>query len=232
VPLDWDQSSEFETDLTQLEREPLAGVPFESPATGLQARDLARWGKDLARWLQVHGGITLLQAPRIGLVARAGEAEADFRIRVAQAARESRDTAVERLRARHANRLTALTERVRRAEARVQAQAAQANQKKLETAVSMGVGIFGGFFGRRSLSSRAGTAIRSAGRAFQESKDVDRAKEDVEAARAALAEAEARISEEVRALELGGEEPLVPLPLVPRPSDVSLDLVAVLWVAE
>ncbi len=232
LPVDWDRSSTFEIDLTQLEREPAAGVPFEPPGVGLQARHLDRWGRDLTRWLQVHGGITLLQAPRLKLVARPGEAEADFRIRVAQAARESRDAMVERLRAKHATRLAGLAEKVRRAEARVQAQAAQASQKKLETAVSMGMGIFGGLFGRRSLTSRAGSAIRSAGRAYQESKDVDRAREDLEAARAALTDAEARIAEEVRSMELGGEEPLVPLPLAPRATDVSLDLVAVLWEAD
>ncbi|MBN1336106.1 MAG: DUF853 family protein [Deltaproteobacteria bacterium] len=232
VPIDWSASSPFEIELTELDREPVPEVPFEPPVVGLQARTLQRWGKDLARWLQANGGLLLLQAPRLGLVSRPDEPEAEFRIRVAQASRESRDAAVETLRARYADRVASLTEKIRRAEARVQTQAAQANQKKLETAVSMGMGILGGFFGRSSLSTRAGSAIRTAGRAYQESKDVDRARQDVEAARARLEEVEARIHREIETLETVGEEPLVPLPIAPRASDVSMDLVAVLWVPE
>ena len=54
----------------------------------------------------------------VKLTSRAGESERDFRLRLAQAARESRDAAVEKLRASYAPQVARLTQRVQTAEGR------------------------------------------------------------------------------------------------------------------
>lgn len=93
--------------------------------------------------------------------------------------RESRDAAVDALRAKYAARVRALEDRILRARAQVEKQKGEATQRKLEAAVSFGSTVLGALFGRKKLSStnfgRAATTARGVGRMMKEGEDVDRA---------------------------------------------------------
>jgi hypothetical protein len=74
--------------------------------------------------------------------------------------------------------------------------------------------------------------MRSAGRAMKEGSDVNRAKENVGALEQQLADLEAKFQEEVQSLEGMVDplnEPLEPVVIKPKKTNVTLQLVALAW---
>jgi hypothetical protein len=170
------------------------------------------------------------------MVSRPGESEADFRVRLAEAAREGRDHAVEELRQRHAARAEKLEARERRAEERIEREKSQASAQKMQTAISMGATVFGVLFGRRRTSTtnvgRATTAARGVGRSAREAQDVERAEEAAEAVRRDRAALENELAAAVAELESRQDprtEPLETVTLRPKKADVETRLVALAW---
>ena len=96
------------------------------------------------------------------------ESERDFRVRLQEKAREQRDAAADKLRQKYAPKLAALQEQLRRAQAAVEREKDQARQQQMETALSFGTTLLGGFLGRKAVSvgslGRA-RSTRPAGRA-------------------------------------------------------------------
>ena len=109
-----------------------------------------------------------------------GESEADFRVRLTQAAHEKRDDEVERLRARYRSRFDSLRAKIRTAEDRVAREEAQYQSAKTKATVSIGSSILGAIFGRKVTSSRAASGARSASYAATQHADIDRAQARVE----------------------------------------------------
>ena len=129
-----------------------------------------------------------------------------------------------------------MQERIRRAQQAVERESAQANQAKLQTAISFGTTLLGAFLGRKAVSvstlGRATTAVRGVGRSMKEQQDIGRAAESVEALQAQLAELEAELQAEARALEAKTDaqsEPLETISIKPKKTNISVQLVALAW---
>ena len=156
-----------------------------------QAKKYSAWQKAFARWLAQNERIELLRHPALGVAAKAGESERDFRIRLQHEGRAARDEAIEAVRRKYAPKQAALAERLRRAEQAVEREQQQASDQKVQTAVSMGATLLGALFGRKAVSvgtlGRATTAARGVGRTMKEASDVKRAAESVESVKAAVA---------------------------------------------
>src|SRR5690606_3092366 len=90
-------------------------------------------------------------------------------------------------------------------------------------------GLLGAFLGRGT--SRAGTAIRSAGRAAQRRQDVEHAEESVEAVRAAIADLEKEFEAELQAIEnaADAEETLEEVVIRPPLTAIATRLTALVW---
>jgi hypothetical protein len=166
-----------------------------------------------------------------------GESQADFRIRLANEARQIRDLEVEKLRARYAPKLAVVQERLRKAQQRVEKEKSQASGHVLSTAVSVGTTILGALFGRKLTSAsglgRAASSVRAAGRAVEERADVSQAIETVEAVQARLAELEAELAGEIeRTRQSASPEALVLVEalIAPKKSEITVDKVALAWV--
>ena len=78
---------------------------------------------------------------------------ATFRIRLSQSTREKRDDLVEQLRQKYAPKVAALQERIRKAQEAVEREKAQADQQKMQTAISFGATLLGALGGRKINSS-------------------------------------------------------------------------------
>jgi len=238
VPVDWSKARTVDLQLEQLRDDPAQGALYvPPPPAAAQVKNYAVWERELVQFLQTSQTITLLKSPHLGLVSRPDEDERAFRIRLILAARERRDGLVAKLRARYTPRLEVLQERLRRARQAVERETSQARQAKLSSALSIGSTVLGALFGRRTASvanlRRAGSAMRSVGRAADQSADVTRAGETVEAVERQLADLNAEFEAETRAAE-GGFDPLTEVlePIVIRParSGINLRLVALAWV--
>jgi hypothetical protein len=206
------------------------------PAEGAKGKNYSRWSKDLAAWIYAHRQLEILRSPSSGLYSNPNESEGDFRVRVQQAARESRDQAVAGIRQSYAARVAALQERLRRAQQAVEREQQQSKQQVVQSVISIGSGILGAMFGRKTLSQanigRAATAMRSMNRAYKESQDVGAATETVEAVQQQITELEAQIQSETAALQARTDpasETLERVCIKPRKTDVSIRLFTLAW---
>ena len=159
--------------------------------------------KSFAAWLAQGQRIDLQRHAGLKITSRAGESERDFRIRVQDAQRQTRDAEVEDVRRKYAEKRARLEERVRRAEQGVAREQEQASQQRLQTAVSFGATVLSASWTEGSDAStlgRATTAARGLGRSAEEQDDVERAQENVDVARKELEQVDAQIEQDTKAI--------------------------------
>ena len=148
--------------------------------------------------------------------------------------RERRDDAKERLRRSTQPKHGALQERLRRAQQTEAQQKAQATQRIIDTAISVGTTVLTAFLGRKSISvgtiGRATTAARGAGRVLKEQQDVSQAQETVAAVQQDLVALDAELQSEIAALDARSEpDRLEPVAVRPKKTDVRVRLCALAW---
>ncbi len=238
ITLEWDGAERVEIDPGTLERSPRDNATFGSvPKAATSAKSYAAWSKAFQKWVVTNEQVELLKSSALKLTSNAGESERDFRIRLQVVSREARDAKIETLRQKYATKLSALQERIRRAEQSVQREQAQASQAKVDTMISVGSAILGAVFGRGKIGvgtlGKVGTAARGVGRATQQSGDVTRANESVAALQEQYAALEAQLQGEID--DLGAafdaqQETLERTPIKAKSGDVHVQLVALAWV--
>lgn len=245
APLDGDAATPWETgheispQAPGANAEPVPGARFAAlPAAALRPASHQRWRKALATHLYRTRPLVLWKSDGMpGIVSEPGESEGAFRVRLRDAARESRDQAIETLRAKHAPALARLRDQIARSEQRVEIEQQQYSTKKMETAISIGTSVIGALFGRKLASrtnvGRAASVARGIGRANDERGDVERAAEKVESLRARLVELEARCEADVTELERDIEArvnaTLEELRIPPRKADLDVESVSLVW---
>jgi hypothetical protein len=231
---DWYAAEAAELGKDDLEAEPVPGARFAAlPAAAVKAKSYDAWRKTLQECLYRTRKCELFRSDTIGVVSNPGEAERDFRIRLAEAAREKRDEQVDVLRKKYGVKIAQLQERKRRAEQAKQVQEDQARQQTLSTVITAGSAVLGMFFGRkRSSMSAVGAAARAGGRTLQERQDIQRAEETVAAVDKQLADLNAELETEVDNLQdrfdsEAGE--LEVLGLKPKKTDVEIRSLTLAW---
>jgi hypothetical protein len=222
----------------ELEAEPDAKGLFDAlPTAASQAKSYGAWSKDLGEYLYRTKTLELRRCAALRLSAKAGESEGEFKIRVAQAAREARDAAVAALRQKYAAKLDTVTGREQRAEDRVAREQSQVQQQTIQTAISVGATVLGALFGRKAMSAgtlgRASTTARGVSRTMKEREDVGGANESLESVRARRAALEAELKTEVERLTAANDPDRLPIETTavrPRKSDVTIEGVSLVWV--
>lgn len=128
-----------------------------------------------------------------------------------------------------------LQERIRKAEQAVEREREQAQDAKLQTAVSFGATVVEALFGgRRRLGSlgRATTAVRGASRSVKQHQDVARAQETVAALNEQLTDLESQLEAELAAAGAAADpatETLETVTVRPKKTGISVHLVALVW---
>ena len=206
VDIDWDNSESLELSIDDLRDDGDKDATFaDCPAAADNAKAYASWGKDYKRWLRQNENITLFKSKRFKLTSLPTETEGDFRARLQDAASETRDVAIAKIRKRYATKTTTLENRLMRAEQTIAVQKEHSTKKKLDTAISFGTAILGAVLGRKKLSSstatKIGSAIKTAGSASKEAADVDRARQTAEKVKADIAELNKQLEKEVADLD-------------------------------
>lgn len=232
----WEGGREIGRAAPDLDAAPVASARFaELPTAAMHADSYERWRKALAAHLYRARSLTLFRSADPAITSKTGETEGEFRVRLRDALRESRDAEVEKLRARFAPQLATLRDQIARAEQRVEAEREQYSAKKMDTVISIGASVVGALFGRKLASrtnvGRAATAMRGIGRAADERSDVGRAEERADQMRAKLAELEQSCREEITALESRSVEAaaLEPLRVAARKSDLDVEPLLLVW---
>jgi hypothetical protein len=237
VAVDWENAARVEWTPEALEHDAPEGVSFSAlPSAAYKAKNYETWSKQLAAFVSANESLELLESDSTGEISRADESERDFRARLQQSSRETRDRGVEALRRKYAPRQAALEEKLRRAQQAVDRETEQATGQKLQTAISVGATLMGALLGRKSISTgtlgRATTAARGVGRSMKEAEDIERAKQTF----AAIQEQQRQLEEELRtetaALESRTDvatEKLERITVKPKKANVAVKLVALVW---
>jgi hypothetical protein len=244
VPLDepiaadpWDDADSLTTDGLDIETERDERGRFAPlPPVASRKTNYAQWRRGFVQYVYRRLAGTVLRCRALKQYSGLNESEADFRVRLRHLLHEKRDMQIEKLRKRYAPKLSALEDRVRRAEQRVSREQSQMQQRGYQTVVSLGTTILGALFGRKKASAgtigRAATTLRTAGRTARERGDVARAKDNLEALKQRLVDleeefdrdiAEVRESADIDALEF--EE----ITVRPRKSDVAVGTCGLVW---
>jgi hypothetical protein len=240
VPLSWENAERSNIRLSALLDSAPSGVSFAAlPGAAVRKTSYTSWASDLARWLRANEALELMHCPRTRQNSQPDESERDFRVRLQQALREQRDTALTALRSKYGTRQAALEERLRKAQQAVQREQEQARGQKLQTAISVGSTLVGALLGRKAISAstigKATTAARGAGRAAKELGDVARAQETVAALQEQLIALDIELEQEAARLpdpQSALHEPLETIQLLPKRGDVKVALLTLLWLPD
>jgi hypothetical protein len=238
VPVTWDNARDAGFSVSDLEKSGRGGAQFSPlpPAAG-KARSYDQWSKDLASYLYGNRKYELLKSPTYKQFSKPGEAERDFRVRLALNIREQRDDMKEKLRQKYQVKMASLEEQVRKAQQAVDREAEQQKQQTMQTVISVGSTLLGAFLGGKGgitsgTVGRATTAAKSAGRIMQQKEDVDRAKETVSAHQQRLADIEAEFKAETDQLAARSDpatEQLDSISIRPAKKDIQVRFVGLAW---
>jgi hypothetical protein len=236
--LDWNQADVVELTESDLEKNPAGDAAYGSVApAAAKEKSYQAWRKAFVDAVFRGQKLTLFRSSALALISRPDELERDFRVRLQHAAREERDRQADKLRQKYAPKKTALEERVRRAGQAVEREEAHASQSKLQTAISFGATVLGAFLGRKKFSAanigKATTAARGVGRSIKDSQDVARAKDTMENLKQQLEEMQSQFQAELAEVDAKmdpGTEPLDTVEIKPKKTNVSLGVVALVWV--
>jgi molecular chaperone GrpE (heat shock protein) len=234
---EWNEAETSAEPGPNLTEQPVADSTYDdAPAAVLSARDHKRWAAALEDHVYRSVALELPACRALKLTATPGMSEGEFRARVALAVREKRDAAVEALRKKYATRLGTLEDRKRRALQKVEKEKAQASDKSLSTALSVGGSLLGALFGggrRGSAISKASSAARRVSSASKERADVAHAEADVEALHDQLEALNAELEAEVTRLESEFDPATIAIETTtvkPRKADIAVEDVALVWV--
>ncbi|MGI6299336.1 MAG: helicase HerA domain-containing protein [Saccharofermentanales bacterium] len=236
-PVDWNTSTLIEMAVTDMDSSGAPNATFSPlPPAAAAAKNYTTWNRDLVNWIYQTQQLVLQQSPKMKITSMPDESERDFRIRLSQETHEARDAEIETLRQKYAKQVQSLEEKIRKAEQAVEREKDQANQQKMQTAISLGATIFSSFLGKKKVSAtslgRATTAVRGASRAVKESGDVNRSKETVEAYKAQLQELTERFeadSEQLAEKLDAANTELIELVIRPTKSDIRVKALVLVW---
>jgi hypothetical protein len=237
IAVNWDDMAVIDVPLADLEASPQPSAQFGElfPAAN-KAKNYETWRKDFSNWLYRSQKLNILKSPSLNQIARPGESERDFRVRLQQGGREQRDQDTDRLRKTYASKIAALQERIRQAEQVKEREAEQAKAAYVQTAISVGATLLGAFLGRKTISAstigKATTAARGVGRSMKESQDAVRAGETIDALKAQLQDLEGTFRREVEALAAKMDpltERLDTITMKPNKSNITVKLITLAW---
>ncbi len=230
----WTSGKQVDLDPAELGQKPPEGALFGPVPPGLDtAKAFAEYAKGFGDYLFRDQSLDIPYCPSLKLYARPDEPEGDFMARVALAARERRDAEVEKLRAKHADRIARLEQALERERRELDAEMREYEARKREADISTTEAVVGliGIFGRRSRSFSA---------VSRKHRLKEKAKEDIAESQAEIA----RLSREIEALrqELEAEaraiterwnsatQDIQRISVKPKRAGVRVDLVALAWV--
>lgn len=238
IPVDFAKAREIKVNLNELastaEESESARKYLDVPVSLAKAASFKTYSKDFANWIYTNGKYEILQCTASGEKALPGECERDFRIRLSQSTSEKRDQEVARMRAKYATRMQALEDRIRIAEAKLEAERNDARQKDLESAISIGATVLGAFMGRKMGSGtlgRATSAARGVNRAAKQRQDVDLAEDNLGALNEKLAALTGEFEEEARKVQAKyGGDSITAVSISPKKTNITVQAVGLAWV--
>ncbi len=233
----WDGAEAHTDHVPELNKTPELGARFGPlPGALARAKSYAEYTKGLKNYLYRERKLTVWSCPAFNAYSCSGESQRDFRLRLSQNSRETRDRANEQLRAKYASKRNKLQEDIRKAREKLDREQAQASKAKWDAAVALGNSVLGAFLGKKTISKtnvgKATSAAKAAGKAMQQSGDLGTAQSDLDRALENFTNLEIEFQEEVERLESTLRPDTLALQaieLAPRKADITIEQVVLAW---
>jgi hypothetical protein len=234
----WEGAESLGDGQLQLGTQAEAGVAFSVlPDGAVNAAGFKKLETEFKNYLYRHESLNLFFCKALNKTSSPGESEADFRVALDIAARELRDTEIEKLKNKFSTKLQSLKNRIQTAEQRVQQKAEVAKRHKLESILNIGTSLLGAVLGNKLASktnlSKAGTAAKTLGRTAQKQGDVARAEESLESLQQQYDELSQQFQNEVDEIENKLNAHSLELETIDIPSkksDIRLNRLALVWI--
>lgn len=232
----WDDLAPIPEDGTFDDAEPI--LPPGTPAPALSdPKQRPKIERLLKSQLRLAGILTIYTAPGEKLASTPGETREDFLARAQDGRGARKDAALKKLTDKHNIVLRRLKTQQQTAQARVETEEAQLKAQRWNFLATIGtfllslVGFLGGKGTITSGAGRAKTTIGSMSRSQKEALDIQHAKDKLQAIQDELDRVQADYDDQVAALESEYSSPpeITPCPIAPRPSDLILQSLDLLW---
>ena len=232
----WDDTATIDPAI--LREDAVEGVGFSDlPGYAMNAKNYKAVEKDFADELYREEREEIWFCPALKAWGKIGEAEADFRVRIAHGAREQRDEAMAKIREDAEKKIRTIEGRLRTAESQLSKEEAEAGSAKVQAGISVLGGILKTIFGRKAgmggiIRGTSSGTVTKATSAYKQQKDVSNARakiegieEEIEQIRKALEKDLAEVGESYDPSLLALEKET----LKPTRTDVVVERVALLW---
>lgn len=235
--VNWDDAEASPLSLNDLasgpERVAKEQGPFfaPTPEDANSAREFKSIAKDFSDWLYYNVRLPITVHPGLEISQLPGETERAFKVRLQQAAREMRDTEVDKLETKYETQLDRLETKLKREERDLAADEEEYEARKRDEVLGIGESVVGFLMGRRSTRalSRASTKRRMTSKAKT---DIEESKDEIADLQKEIAELEAELKEAVEEITnkwVDTLEEVTTEELAPRRTDVDVRMVALGW---
>lgn len=233
----WDQAEVMSDGEPAASPQPDDNAVYESPPAELtRAKTFIELTTALKNHIYQTQRLEIWKCPGLKEYSQPGEAEGDFRVRLTHGMKEERDAAVEKLRTKYGPKLATLTERLRKAQQRLEKEKTQSTNQALQTMVTIGSSILSAVFGRKLASAtnvgRAATTMRSASKTMSERQDVAQATESVEAVQAMIDKLNQDFEADAAKVQekfVADDVKLEAVPIAPKKTDITVVKLALAW---
>ena len=232
--LEWSEAYEEDiNDFTQLPTQaPTNATRLQVPKFLTKDKELKKSKKLLQDWLYHNKRLQLFRSKSPKLESKPYETLSDFKVRLQDLLNEKQNDEIEKLKERYATKEKSLQERLSRAYERLEKEEADVNSKTTDTVISIGMAVFGAFFGGRSSSSRIGSSLSKGARILKEKEDVVRAERKVQEIKESLQELFDELEEKIDKLNekyLLQNTTIEEFSIKPRRNDIVIEKLALVW---
>jgi len=230
----WDKFIEVpkDIDLSKYSSDPVENAAYaDLPGPAMKSTTYTSIKKDFEDWVYSNHALEVFHSPLLEAYSNPGEKQDEFKARITQTARELRDQAIEELRTKTAKTMKSLQDKAAKADAKIDAQKAQATSAKLSTAVQIGSSLLGMFMGRKTSVMKVST-ISSASRVWKEGQDVKAAETELASVQADIAALEQQVADDTQKIR-DQHDPaalcLETFKLTPVKKNINVTATGILW---
>jgi len=199
------------------------------PAGCTTQADAKSLSRKLEDWVYDHRRASFLYNEELDILQRPGETDAAFQSRIALAAREQRDAAIDEISDRFQKQLEIIEDRREAVSRSLSEQEELYSARKQEELLNLGETVLGIVLGRRGRLSTVATKRRMTGSARAKMETLEAKEEDLKAEMLAVqATVESRAAEIARTWDAAVKKVAL-YEIQPRRTDVSAVYVGVLW---
>ena len=234
--ISWNETRQIPASLDKLSPQPAEKAGFFIPPAPMTLESSYKaWKKEFMHWLIGSQKFYLLLSPSTKQYSNAGETERDFRLRLMKTATEKRDSDVTKLKQKYAPRLTALEQKIRRAQADFEQAQIHARERQVGAAIDIGATVLGAIVGRRGSTAtlrQARTAAKDISKMAGGAKTIESTGETLQSLENQLHELDHQFREELRQVEQKynpSAENLEPVGFAPKQTNVSVGAFVPVW---